>query len=112
VATADEVWQAVDGLVARLDALDPEVRGKYLVERTVSCKVYDLELVFVGRLCDDGLVDVHTEQADKAQVRLSCSSDDLVALAEGRLALPTAFATGRLRVQAGPMDLLKLRQLL
>lgn len=112
MATIDEVWTAVHALVARLGALEPELRAKYVVERTVSCKVYDLGVVFVARLCEDGLVDVHTETADRAQVRLSCSSDDLIALSESRLAVPTAFATGRLRVQAGPMDLLKLRQLL
>ena len=116
VATLDEVRATVDALVERLAALDPEVRRKYVVERTVSCKVYDLDVVFVGRLGDEGLTDVHTEPTDKptdkAQVRLSCSSDDLIGLAEGRLAVPTAFATGKLRVQAGPMDLLKLRQLI
>ena len=112
MATIDEVWATVHGLVARLDALDPDVRSKYVIERTVSCKVYDLDVVFVGRLCEDGLRDVHTETADRAQVRLSCSSDDLIALAENRLSVPTAFATGKLRVQAGPMDLLKLRQLI
>lgn len=112
MATIEQVWATVHALVARLDALDPEVRSKYVIERTVSCKVYDLDVVFVGRLCDEGLRDVHTETADRAQVRLSCSSDDFVALAEGRLAVPTAFATGKLRVQAGPMDLLRLRQLL
>lgn len=112
MATIDEVWTTIHALVARLDALEPEVRARYVVERTLSCRVYDLDLVFVARLSEDGLRDVHTEAADRAQVRLSCSSDDLIALAEGRLAIPTAFATGRLRVQAGPMDLLKLRQLL
>ena len=112
MATIDEVWATVHGLAARLDALEPELRRKHLVERTVSCRVYDLDVTFVGRITDEGLRDVHTEQADRAQVRLSCSSDDLVALSEGRLAIATAFATGRLRVQAGPMDLLKLRQLI
>lgn len=112
MATIEQVWATVHGLVARLGALEPEVRRKYIAERTVSCRLSDLDVVFVGRLCDDGLLDVHTEQADRAQVRLACSSDDLIALAEGRLAAPTALATGRLRVQAGPLDLLKLRQLI
>lgn len=112
MATIDEVWATVHGLVARLDAVDPDLRAKYAIERTVSCKVLDLDVVFVGRLCEDGLCDVHTETADRAQVRLACSSDDLISLAEGRLAVPTAFATGKLRVQASPLDLLRLRQLI
>lgn len=111
MADIEAVWAAVDGLVARVAALDPEVRARYAIERSVSCKVYDLDVVFVGRISEDGLSDVHTDEADKAQVRLSCSSDDLIALIDNRLAAPAAFATGRLRVQAGPMDLLRLRQL-
>lgn len=112
MATIAEVWTAVQSLVDRVAALEPDIRHKYAVDRTVSCKVYDLQTVFVARICDDGICDVHTEAAEKAQVRLSCSSDDLIALIEARLAIPTAFATGKLRVQAGPLDLLKLRQLI
>jgi hypothetical protein len=37
------------------------------------------------------------------------TSDDLIALTDGRLKLAAAWATGRLRINAGVRDLLKLR---
>jgi putative sterol carrier protein len=52
-------------------------------------------------------VDVARE-GGKAQVRLTVSSDDLVALVEGNLSVPAAVATGKIRVQASPFDLLRL----
>ncbi|MDP9100736.1 MAG: sterol-binding protein [Actinomycetota bacterium] len=112
MATLQECQAAIDLLVQRLETVDPEVRSRYIIERTVSCSVYDLSVVFVGRLCDEGLRDVGTDLADRAQIRVSVSSDDLVALITGALPVTTAWATGRLRVQAGPLDLLKLRQFL
>ncbi len=112
MATLDEVDAAVRGVVEQLANLDADVRGKYAVERTVSCQVTDLEVVYAARLNEQGLSDVHRDGADKAQVRLRLASDDLVALTQGRLAVPTAWATGRLKVEASVLDLLKLRSLL
>ena len=40
------------------------------------------------------------------------TSDDLIALLAGELSPPTAWATGRLKVEASVLDLLKLRTLL
>jgi predicted lipid carrier protein YhbT len=83
------------------------VRSKYVVDRTVSCRVPDLDVTWFAHLTDDGLVDV-VREGGKAQVRLTVSSDDLVALVEGKLSVPTAVATGKVRVQASPFDLLRL----
>lgn len=112
VATREDCEAAVHTLVARLAEVDPELRSRYTVRRTVSCRIPDLDVVFVGRLTDDGLADVHTELADRAQVRLTVSSDDLLALCDRRLGVATAVATARLRVQAGPLDLLRLSALI
>ena len=112
MATPREVETAVRSLVERLAEVEPDVRRRYCVDRTVSCRVSDIDVVWSGRLCDDGLRDLTSAEADRAQVRLAVSSDDLVALSDGRLAVPSAWATGRLRVQANPMDLLRLRSLL
>ena len=109
MATRADCEAAVHALVVRLSEVDPQLRSRYAVQRTVSCRIADLDVVFVGRLADDGLTDVHTERAERAQVRLTVSSDDLLALCDGRLGIGAAVATARLRVQAGPMDLLKLR---
>ena len=113
MATLEECQEAVDGLVARLSEVDPDVRRRYAVERTVSCKVSDLGVVFLASFADDGMIsEVHTADEGRAQVALTVSSDDLIALIEGRLGLPTAWATGRLRIDASMLDLLKLRALL
>ena len=112
MATRSDCDTAMDGLVARVAEIDPDVRRRYVVDRTVSCRVADLDVTYTGRLCDDGICDVSTAQDGKAQVRLTVDSDDLLALVEGRLSPSSAWAVGRLRVQANPLDLLKLRALL
>ena len=48
----------------------------------------------------------------KADIRLTMASDDLVALTDGRLQFGPAWATGRVRLEAGLRDLLRLRKLL
>lgn len=113
MATREAVEQAVDGLLTRLADVDPEVRKKYAVERTVSCCVRDLDVVYVASFDDDGTVtELTTGRRRDGQVKLTTSSDDLIALIEGRLSVPTAWATGKLRIDASMLDLLKLRALL
>jgi hypothetical protein len=107
VASEAECEAALRSLVTGLAGLDPEVRRKYVVDRTISCRVSDLDITWHAHLTDDGLLDI-TRDGARAQVRLTVSSDDLLSLVEGRLAVPTAVATGRIRVQASPFDLLRL----
>lgn len=111
MASEDECDQAFNALVDLLAAVDPEVRHKYVVERTVSCRVSDLDVTWWGRVCVEGILDLRVTvpgEDNKAQVRLTVASDDLLSLLQGRLAVPIAVATGRLRVQANPFDLLRL----
>lgn len=118
MASRSEVDQALWQLVERLRQVDPALRGRLVVERTLSCHASDLGLVWSARLCDQGLVEVRVQDADqvpdgeRAQVRLHATSDDLVALAEGRLAPSAAWASNRLGVKASVLDLLRLRALL
>jgi putative sterol carrier protein len=46
-----------------------------------------------------------------AQVRLTLSSDDLLKLVAGDLNVGQALISGRLRIDAGMLDLLKLRSI-
>jgi len=48
----------------------------------------------------------------KADIRLTMSSDDLVAMTDGRLHFGSAWATGRVKLEAGLRDLLRLRKIL
>ena len=116
MATLEQCEQAVAALVERLAEIDPDVRRKYAVERTVACRVPDLDVVFLARFDDEGTIsDLKIAAAapkGNAQVKLSASSDDLIALIEGRMGVPTAWATGKLKIDASMLDLLKLRALL
>jgi predicted lipid carrier protein YhbT len=80
-------------------------------DRTLSCTIRDLRVIFAGRLTDGQLVGIARATSRDAQVRLTLNSDDLVALVDGRLKTTAAFATGRLRVEAGLRDMLKLRSI-
>lgn len=112
MATVDECEQALHSLADKLAEVDPEQRDKYVVERTISCAVPDLGVVFCGRVDGEGLTDIRRTEETAAQVRLAANSDDLVALSEGRLGVPSAWASGRLKIEASVLDLLKLRSLL
>lgn len=115
MATLQECAVALQSLAERLAAVDPALRARHVVDRTLACRVPDLDVVFLATLNSCGLDELRWAagaDTDRAQVRLSADSDDLVALVEGQLSPPVAWATGRLKVQASPMDLLKLRALL
>src|SRR6478735_9241507 len=75
VADIEQCRAALDGLSERFVAT-----GKTLPDRTVSCTITDLGVTFHSRLGPDGLSEITTEEHPKAQVRLSVSSDDLLAL--------------------------------
>lgn len=115
MATVQDCESALLSLADKLAAVDPEVRGKYVVTRTLACRVPDLDVVFLATLNDEGIAQLRChdgDDTDGAQVRVAADSDDLLALLEGELSPPVAWATGRLKVQASPLDLLKLRALL
>jgi predicted lipid carrier protein YhbT len=112
VASEVECASALHSLAALLAEVDPDIRAGYVVDRSVSVRVSDLDITWSARLSEDGITDLHTGDDAKAQIRLTVGSDDLIALTEGRLAVATAFATGRVRVQASPRDLLRLRSFL
>lgn len=114
MATMDECREALDKLASRVTNLDPEDRAKYLAERTVSCRVRDLNVVFRTRIGPHGMDPAAEASPDDppAQIRLTAASKDLVALAEERLHVAAAWATGRLKIEASPLDLFRLRKLL
>lgn len=115
MASVQECERALLSLADKLAAVDPEVRAKFVVTRTLACRVPDLDVVFLATLNDVGIDQLRCTPGagvDRAQVRLAADSDDLLALVDGELSPPVAWATGRLKVQASPLDLLKLRALL
>jgi predicted ATPase len=115
VASVQECERALQALAQRIADVDPEQLDRHGVTRALSCRVPDLDLVFTARLSELGLTDVrHVDGLDDgaAQVRLTATSDDLVSLVDGTLTPVSAWTSGRLRVEASVLDLLRLRSLL
>jgi hypothetical protein len=114
VATPEECATAVTQLAARLGESEGTQTGG--LDRSVSARITDLELVYVGHLHDGVLDDIEVipdgGDVPKAQLRLAMSSDDLLALAAGELSMGHAWLSGRIKVQASVTDLLRLRTML
>jgi putative sterol carrier protein len=111
MASVDECRQALDDLATRLDA-NADTRGKLDLERTLACRVTDLETAFHARLTGGRLVDIADGDDPKAKIALIAASDDLVALVTGKLDVAKAVASRQISIKANPFDLLKLRKLL
>ena len=112
MATTEQCITALETVLGDL-AANPAADG---LDRSLSCRLTDLHQVLQGRLAR-GAVNGLTAVADgpsvpKADIRLSMPSDDLVALTDGKLSFAPAWASGRIRLEAGFRDLLRLRKLL
>jgi predicted lipid carrier protein YhbT len=111
VASIDECRQALHAFADRL-ADGADIRQRVDLERSLACRVTDLDAAFHGRLTGGRLVDIADGDDPKAKIKLTASSDDLVALVDGRLDVTKALAARRISISASPFDLLKLRKLL
>ncbi|HET8684549.1 MAG TPA: SCP2 sterol-binding domain-containing protein [Micromonosporaceae bacterium] len=112
MATVDECRTALAALAARLDAHADQMRGKLDMDRPIACRITDLGVAFHGRLTGGRLVGLADGDNPRAKIALTTTSDDLLALVDGRLDLARALAARRVSVSANPFDLLKLRKLL
>jgi hypothetical protein len=114
MATADECRKALESLLGRLAEMDPADRAAHVPERTMSCQVPDLGLLFVTRLGPHGAgpVEQAAPGSPAAQVRFAANSDDLVSIAGDPASFARAWLTGRLKVEASVFDLLRLRKFL
>jgi hypothetical protein len=111
MATVDECRQALLDLAARLDR-HAEAQGKIDLDRTVACRLTDLEAAFHCRLAGGRLVDITDGDDPKAKIALITTSDNLVALVAGKLDLTRAIGSRQVSIKANPFDLLKLRKLM
>lgn len=87
--------------------------GERALRRTVSCRVTDLDLTFVGLLRQAALQDLRPAEANdrRADIRITTTSDDLVEMVAGSLGVTAAWTRGRVKIDASVMDLLRLRKL-
>ncbi|MFJ6700543.1 SCP2 sterol-binding domain-containing protein [Streptomyces sp. NPDC091272] len=116
MATMEECRGALDRLSDTLSRSDNDrVRSAAAFDRSLSCYLTDLDQTFTGRF-SDGRISVEDTRpgppAERAQIRLAMTGDDLVSMVEGDLDFPRAWATGRVKLEAGFRDLLHLRKLL
>lgn len=112
MASVDECREALHELATRMAANADKVRNRVNVNRTIACRITDLDTAFHGRLVDGQLLDMTDGDDHDAQIALSTTSDDLLRLVRGELDVPKAIASRRVSIRANPLDLMKLRKLL
>ncbi|MDH6144193.1 MULTISPECIES: SCP2 sterol-binding domain-containing protein [Kitasatospora] len=115
MADVEECRVALEQFSRNLATADGKVRSAAAVDRSLSCRLTDLELTFTGILRDGRIQDVTQALGTPdrpAAIRLTMTSDDLVALVNGQLNFAKAWASGRVKLEAGLRDLLRLRTLL
>jgi SCP-2 sterol transfer family protein len=113
LATVEQCEQALHDLAARLAERDPSDKRKSL-DRSLTCDVRDLGVVFAGQLREgriENVRQVDSVQSVGAQVKLAMKGDDLVKLVAGELNMAAAWATGRVKVDASMRDIIKLRSI-
>ncbi len=112
MATVEECDRAINALAARFGSDSGDRSGG--LDRSVSATITDLGLRYRGHMHDGVLDDIQesTDDEGQAQIRLTMSSEDLLALAGGEVSLGAAWLSGRLKVQASFPDMLRLRAMM
>ncbi|MCT9011608.1 MULTISPECIES: SCP2 sterol-binding domain-containing protein [Streptomyces] len=115
MATIEECRTALDKLSDNMASAEGDVRTAAALDRSLSCRIPDLDITFVGRLRGGRIEVLDTLQGpppERAQIRLTMNGDDLVSLVNGELNFAKAWGSGRVKLEAGLRDLFRLRTLL
>ncbi|GAA3307240.1 sterol-binding protein [Streptomyces cinereospinus] len=115
MATIEECRAALEQLSENMQHAEGDAGAAAAMDRSVSCHITDLDITFVGRMRDRRITVHDTVEGpppEKAQIRLAMAGDDLVALVGGELHFAKAWGSGRVRLEAGLLDLFRLRKLL
>lgn len=112
MATMEQCLTALEEILGDL-AASPAAAG---LDRSLSCRLTDLDEVVMGRLGGGAVRDLHVlphgPAVPRADIRLTMTSDDLLKLVAGHIHFGQAWATGRVKLEAGLRDLLRLRKVL
>lgn len=115
MATTEECRSALEKLSDNMAGASGNVREAAALDRSLSCRITDLDVTFVGRL-QGGRIEVQDTllgpPREKAEIRLTMSGDDLLAMVSGELNFAKAWGAGRVKLEAGLRDLFRLRKLL
>lgn len=115
MATIEECRAALEKLSENMQSAEGDVRTAASLDRSVSCWITDLDVTFVGRMTAGRIVVQDTLEGppgERAQIRLTMTGDDLVAMVAGELHFAKAWGSGRVKLEAGLRDLFQLRKLL
>jgi predicted lipid carrier protein YhbT len=115
MATIEECRAALEKLSDNMRNAEGDAAPAASMDRSVSCRITDLDVTFVGRMTGGRIVvhdTLHGPPQEKAEIRLTMSGDDLVALVNGELNFAKAWGSGRVKLEAGLRDLFQLRKLL
>ena len=112
MATAEECRTALQNLTARISELEAADREKHLVDRTMSCRIPDLDITFLTRIGPGGADSIRQagNGTPPAQVRFTARSDVVVSIATDPGTFARAWLTGRLKVEGNIFDLFRLRK--
>jgi hypothetical protein len=112
MAPIDECMKALQGVLGPI-ASSKAAAG---LDRSLSCRLTDLGQVLLGRLTAGAVREMRAvpdgPSVPKADIRLTMTSEDLLALTRGELSFGKAWSSGRLKLDAGIRDILRLRSLL
>jgi len=116
MATVKDCEGAMRRLASWLADVDPELRSRHVPSRRVACRIKDLDVVYVARLDEDGVHGLAPaspvgEIPADTEVKVTVTSDDLLALANGDDDLMQAWLRGRIQISAPMRDMLRLRAL-
>ncbi len=112
MATRTEVDRTLRKLIKRLDGADLDGASLPSEARSILCSITDLHVDYRADYAQGRIGKLRVvEEPEAADVKISLSSDELIALAEGKTSLPMALLFGRIKVNAHAKDLLLLRQL-
>jgi hypothetical protein len=113
MTSAEECRMALQKLAGRLSELSPAEREQYFGNRTMSITIPDLNATFVTVLgAGDDPVREAAPGEPPAAMRLTASSDEVIALAEQPMNIARAWMSGRIKIEASVKDLFRLRRLL
>jgi predicted lipid carrier protein YhbT len=112
VATVSEVEAVLADLLGRLGQVDSGTRAVLPNRRTIEARCPDLDLVHHAQWRDGELTILDDPPARRPDIRITIDSDDLMAIAEGRMSFSRAYAANRIRLEASMTDLLRLRAVL
>jgi len=113
MASAEECRTALQKLAGRLSELSPADRDQYFGNRRMSVTIPDLDLTYVTVLGggDDPVRELAPGEPP-ADIRMTASSGQVIALAEQPMNIARSWMSGRVKIEASVKDLFRLRRLL